>query len=103
MPAKKVKRISPSGNIDVVYYSKGQWAPTNGLFDKDGNLWLLEYGDLGNCRMNKIDSAELTAKPNIHKPEFMNYILIFASLLIITLISIGSVKLTKVMKRKALF
>jgi hypothetical protein len=95
MPAKKVKRINPDGSIDVVAYSNGAWSPTNGLFDRQGNLWLLEYGEFGNCRARKIEPEKLFPKPNIHKPTIMNYVLIGGAVLILTTLSLLVYKTVK--------
>src|SRR5439155_25766851 len=38
-----VKRVDRNGRAAVVARTPYPWAPTGGTFDRDGNLWLLEY------------------------------------------------------------
>lgn len=49
-----VKRIAQNGKLEDLVYSTTPWAPTGGLFDKDGNLWLLEYSLSNEARVRKI-------------------------------------------------
>lgn len=38
---ERIRRISPTGDVEIVYPSdKG--APVSGLFDREGNMWILE-------------------------------------------------------------
>jgi len=48
-----VKRVNRSGNVTVVTRSTYPWSPTGGTFDRDGNLWLLEYA-VNSARARKI-------------------------------------------------
>jgi len=41
--ARKVKRVSPEGRVDVVAESPLGWSLTGGLVAPSGDLWLLEY------------------------------------------------------------
>jgi len=41
--ARKVKRVSTEGRVEVVAESPLGWAPTGGLVAPSGDLWLLEY------------------------------------------------------------
>jgi sugar lactone lactonase YvrE len=50
----KVKRIDPNGRVEVVARSLFPWGPTGGVFDRSGNLWLLEYNILNQARARKI-------------------------------------------------
>ena len=43
--ARKVKRVSPEGRVEVVAESPLGWAPTGGMVAPNGDLWLLEYAD----------------------------------------------------------
>jgi hypothetical protein len=48
-----VKRIDRNGRVSVVARSSYPWSPTGGTFDRDGNLWLLEYV-INDARVRKI-------------------------------------------------
>lgn len=47
-----VKRISPEGEISTVYISKSG-SPVGGLFDSEGNMWILETVGLYDVRIVK--------------------------------------------------
>jgi len=49
-----VKQISQTGKVKNLVYSTSLWAPTGGLFDEDGNLWLLEASVTNSIRVRKI-------------------------------------------------
>ncbi len=57
-----VKKIDPAGVVSVVYKSRGKWAPTHGVFDKAGQLWVLECSDRNEMRavqaMQKTNGAQ---------------------------------------------
>lgn len=48
-----VKKISPDGTVSNYYQSTGAWAPNHGVFDADGQLWLLESSDKNEIRVTK--------------------------------------------------
>jgi hypothetical protein len=48
-----VKRVDRNGRVTVVVRSTYPWGPTGGTFDRDGNLWLLEYS-INDARVRKI-------------------------------------------------
>lgn len=52
---KKVKKVSPDGEIKTVVKVSGRWSPSGGLFDQNENLWLLEYSLSNNARVKRID------------------------------------------------
>ncbi|MGB8191302.1 MAG: hypothetical protein WCF67_05245 [Chitinophagaceae bacterium] len=56
---QRIKKIQADGSISTLLYSSAPWSPTSGLFDDEGNLWLLEYTITGDCRVRKIDRNEL--------------------------------------------
>jgi hypothetical protein len=39
-----VLKVAPDGKTTVAARSSGTWRPSGGMFDRDGNLWLLESG-----------------------------------------------------------
>ncbi len=51
--ARKVKRVSAEGRVEVVAASPLGWAPTGGLVAPNGELWLLEYS-LSAVRVRRI-------------------------------------------------
>lgn len=55
-----VKRITPGGNIQNAVYSTVPWAPTGGLFDREGNLWLLEVSNTNEVRVRKMSATKLS-------------------------------------------
>ncbi|HWJ03267.1 MAG TPA: hypothetical protein VNU93_06265 [Verrucomicrobiae bacterium] len=57
-----VKRVHSNGVIENVAYSKTPWAPTGGLFDDEGNLWLLEASLTNEVRVRKVPSSEIGKK-----------------------------------------
>ncbi len=60
-----VKRIAESGKTTNFVYSITPWSPTGGLFDKEGNLWLLECSITNEQRVRKISPSEFEqAKPD---------------------------------------
>ena len=80
---QRVKRISPGGKIETVYYSAAPWSPTSGVFDKQGNLWLLEYTITASCRVIKVAGTKILPI----QPTAGNYLLNnVLPLIIITLI-----------------
>ncbi len=60
--ARKVKRVSPEGRVEVVRESPLGWAPTGGMVAPNGDLWLLEYADPFAVRVRRIrrDGTETT-------------------------------------------
>ena len=48
-----VRRISPYGQVSDYYHSTGNWAPTQGVFDDEGHLWLMESSDKNEIRVIK--------------------------------------------------
>lgn len=46
-----VKKIQPDGAISDYFKSEGNWAPTHGVFDNNGQLWLLECSDKNEARV----------------------------------------------------
>src|SRR6266849_4956574 len=48
-----VKRVDRKGRVSVIARSTYPWVPTGGTFDRDGNLWLLEYS-VNDARVRKV-------------------------------------------------
>jgi hypothetical protein len=51
---KAVKKITPAGVVSRVAETTGLWTPTGGVFDNNGNLWLLECNVQNEQRVRKI-------------------------------------------------
>ncbi len=54
-----VLRVLPDGQMKVVARSGGSWSPSSGMFDREGNLWLLEYDPSNAVRARRIDRKGL--------------------------------------------
>ena len=54
--AKKVKKISPDGQISTVFESEGRWSPCGGLTAKDGTMWIMEFSNRNKVRVHSIGS-----------------------------------------------
>ncbi len=54
-----VKQISQTGEIKDMVYSTLPWSPTGGLFDKDGNLWVLEASVTNAVRVRKVSKKDI--------------------------------------------
>ena len=46
-----VRRITPDGQLSDVYRSSGPWTPVQGIFDNEGQLWVLETSDKNETRL----------------------------------------------------
>jgi hypothetical protein len=74
--AKKINRISPDGRVQTIIYSHSLWTASSGLFDNDGNLWLLESSIAGETKARKINKDELndtgaSSKSFVQQTHFM--------------------------------
>lgn len=67
-----IKKIAPNGNISIVYKSK-TGSPVNGLFDKEGNLWVLEGMGIFKSQVVKVQLTELN-KANVWFTNNKKYI-----------------------------
>lgn len=75
-----VKKIDRNGNANSIIKSSLLWSPVNGVFDKDGNLWLMECKIGGKIRVRKIESSAITNKVSF---AFENSIVAFLILAMI--------------------
>ncbi|MDP9229559.1 MAG: hypothetical protein M3O67_02670 [Bacteroidota bacterium] len=69
-----VKRINAAGKVENAVYSTSPWSPTGGIFDDEGNLWLLEASITNEVRVRKIKKDALM-KGNKFKAYTTNNIL----------------------------
>ena len=59
--AKKVIRINPDGKVETILNSNSLWTVCNGLFDANGNMWVLEYSSTNETRVRKISKEVLSS------------------------------------------
>jgi hypothetical protein len=57
---RQIKKIDANGNISRIYTSSFLWSPVNGVFDKNGDLWVMECRIGGAIRIKRIKHNELT-------------------------------------------
>lgn len=50
-------RVNADGTVRIVAQSRDPWAPSGGMYDRDGNLWLLEYDAANAVRVRRFDHA----------------------------------------------
>jgi hypothetical protein len=64
-----VLRVGADGKAEVVARSREPWSPSGGMFDSDGNLWLLEYDAANAVRARRTgrDGGERTF--DAHAPD----------------------------------
>lgn len=78
-----VKKIAPEGVVSNYYQSKGNWAPNHGVFDDEGQLWLLESSDKNEIRVIKASPSP----PN--KNKFFSFFNIGMASLAVAVLGIG--------------
>ena len=59
--SKKVIRIGKHGKAETVINTNSTWTICNGLFDNNGDLWVLENSVINEVRAKKIPKAELAS------------------------------------------
>ena len=57
--SKTVVRIGADGNVQTIIGSTSLWTVCSGLFDKNGNMWLLENSVTNEVRARKITKQQL--------------------------------------------
>ena len=50
-----VLRVDAAGTVSTVAQSTAPWAPSGGMIDRDGTLWILEYDKANEVRVRRID------------------------------------------------
>lgn len=82
--ARSIVKIDESSDKpQEIYKSDFFWSPVNGLFDKDGNLWVLETTMTGNVRVEKVE---------LDSDNGISYLLIF----IVTIGLVGSAVIIRI-------
>jgi len=75
-----IKKISPKGAVTIVENSQDGWSPTAGLFDKKGDLWIMEYNNRNEVRVRKIENFTGHPKGSSTKQKVILTIAIFLGL-----------------------
>ncbi len=57
--ARKIQRVTKDGTVSTIYNSNNLWIPCSGVFDDNGNMWILEYSITNEGRVRKLDSNML--------------------------------------------
>ncbi len=79
-----VKQISQTGEVKNLVYSTKSWAPTGGLFDEDGNLWVLEASVTNTVRVRKVLKQDIgLQKKSLHNKNFFPVLLSIGFLLLL--------------------
>src|SRR6185503_10586652 len=88
--SKKVIRIDSNGKPETILAANSLWTVTSGLFDKNGNMWVLENSATNEVRARKIDQQSLAdgklAATNVVQPHLLITILTVAAIVILFLI-----------------
>ena len=58
--SKKVIRIGADGNLQTILASNSLWTVCSGIFDNNGNMWVLENSMSNEVRARKIGKEKLT-------------------------------------------
>ena len=96
--SKTVKKIDPEGRVSDLLYTSPAWSPTGGLFDDQGNLWLMEYNLANEVRVRKVTKDDLRKQPSSVR-NAINRALLPASLVIVSLFALGFIG-TWLLKRR---
>lgn len=74
--SKKVIRISADGKPETILDSNSLWLICSGLFDDNGNLWVLENSPTNDVRARKISKQDLAGGRNVDEPAANPHVLI---------------------------
>lgn len=95
--SKKVIRIGKDGKTETVINTNSTWTICSGLFDNNGDLWVLENSVINEVRARKIAKAELvsgkTASVSAIQPHL--FITIYTAVAVVFLIFIAKIILKK--------
>ncbi|HEX6849234.1 MAG TPA: hypothetical protein VF144_19750, partial [Chitinophagaceae bacterium] len=95
--SKKVIRIRPDAKPETILTSSSLWTICSGIFDNNGNMWVLENSPTNEVRARKITKEDLTGNKTTArftiKPHFL--ITVFTLAGIILLFFIAKIYLNK--------
>jgi len=87
--SKKVIRIGADGSSQTVLTSNSLWTVCSGIFDNDGNMWVLENSVINEVRARKITKDDLagnkTADSFTAKPHLLITILTMSGIILLFL------------------
>ena len=63
--SKNVIRIGANGKSETIITTNGLWTICSGIFENDGDLWVLEYSTTNQVRAREIKRSELAGGPAI--------------------------------------
>lgn len=55
---KTIKKVDTAGKVSDFFRSTEAWSPTSGIFDDDGNFWVMEYNNANETRVSKISKNQ---------------------------------------------
>ena len=97
--SKTVKKIDHEGKVSDLLYTSAAWSPTGGLFDDEGNLWLMEYNTANEVRVRKLTKKDLQKKPSAFR-NAINQSLLPASLVLVSIFTLGFIA-NRLLKRRS--
>lgn len=74
--SKNVIRIGKDGRAETVINTNSTWTICSGLFDNNGDLWVLENSVINEVRARKIAKAELASGQTVGVPAIQPHLLI---------------------------
>lgn len=103
--SKKVIRIGKEGKAETVINTNSTWTICSGLFDNNGDLWVLENSATNQVRARKIVKVQLangkTASASTIEPHLL--ITIFTAAAVVLLFFVAKMILTKRKQRRLHF
>ena len=80
-----VRKISPDGKVTDFYRSQGNWAPTHGVFDDKGQLWVLECSDKNEIRAIQVTSEQADGRANKMAGPILGVIILISGVCVMML------------------
>jgi len=74
--SKNVIRIANDGKTDTVIHTNSMWTICSGIFDNDGNLWVLENSAANEVRARKITRTELAGGKTVNSSAIQPHLLV---------------------------
>jgi hypothetical protein len=103
--SKKVIRIDKSGKPETLLATNSMWTICSGLFDNNGNLWVLENSVSNDVRVRMISQQELATDKSLNEPRKRSHLLItiFTGVSIVILVTISRIILKGNKRKQAHF
>lgn len=95
--SKKVIRIGNDGNPETVLDTNSLWTVCSGIFDDNGNMWVLENSPTNDVRARKISKQELAGENIVNDSTTKTHVLvtIITGIVIVFLFFLAKFILTK--------